>query len=285
MPSQSTKPTVRVLAPAVSRDPVSLLHRVESCMIASELKAMGYGVSVSVYKNPQALNEMHGIKLLRLSDALMVQATRELTDVGVEYAGPSAAVLEQCYDKLLAYRRAEQGGILCPATFAVVDFTDDGSPLILKPRRGSDSLGIRICRNGLVPSNRRTSDYLVQPFIEGAEVTVGLLKRTVGVPLEILRPEGKVYSFFRKNVLRTERKLIDDIELGKRIHEIAVRVAEVFEVDWAARVDFLYDRRSDRLYFLECDAAPTISKSSSFAQSLERSGLTRQDKIELLLGY
>lgn len=284
MKNQGAKPEIHVIAPALSRDPVSWAHRVEARMLARELLTMGYEATVIVYKNPQTLNGLGGIRLLRLSDELMVKATRELTTAGIKYVGPSPGVLEECYDKLFAEEQAEKSGVFCPPTFTADDSVALAPPLLLKPRRGSDSLGIKMCRDGKVPKSRTTSEYLVQPFIVGAEVTVAVLNGKVGVPVEIMRPEGKLYSFLRKNLMKTKKKELDDPELSKRIQRIAAQIAEIFAIDWAARVDFLYEKASGRIYFLECDAAPAIGVSSSFADSLRRMGVTREEQIALIVG-
>ncbi|MEE9232934.1 MAG: hypothetical protein V3U07_05725 [Nitrospirales bacterium] len=76
----------------------------------------------------------------------------------------------------------------------------------------------------------------------------------------------------------------EEPELSNRIQGIAAQVAEIFSIDWAARVDFLYDKGSGRIYFLECDAAPTIGTSSSFAGSPRRMGVTREEQIALIVG-
>ncbi len=284
MKNQGKKPKILVIAPPLSRDPVSWVHRVEAWMLARELLAMGYEATVIVYENPQTLNSSDGINLLRLSDALMVKATRELTSAGIKYAGPSPGALEESFDKLFADGQVEKFGVFCPSTFTAVDSSALEPPLLLKPRHGSDSLGIRICRDGKIPKSRRTSEYLVQPFILGADVTVAVLKGKVGTPLQVMRPERKLYSFFRKNLMKTKKTELDDPDLSNRIQELAAQVAEIFAIDWAARVDFLYEKGSGRIYFLECDAAPTIGSSSSFAESLRRMGVTREEQIALIVG-
>src|SRR5206468_3654088 len=99
-----------------------------------------------------------GIPLLRLSDPVMLGATRELTGRGVAYIGPAADVLERCYDKLEASRLAAANGIACPGEPA------PEQPVVIKPRRGSDSLGLRVLRPrpSLVPDG-----YLLQEHALG----------------------------------------------------------------------------------------------------------------------
>ncbi len=147
--------------------------------------------------------------------------------------------LEECFDKLFANGQVEKFGVFCPSTFTAVDSSALGPPLLLKPRHGSDSLGIKICRDGKIPQSRRTSEYFVQPFILGADVTVAVLEGKVGAPLQVMRPEGELYSFLRKNLMKPKKTELDDLELSNRIQGIAAQVAEIFSIDWATRVVFL----------------------------------------------
>jgi len=204
----------------------------------------------------------------------MLRATETLTRGGIPYIGPGAAVMQLCYDKLAATQRVAAAGIECPATGGL------SFPLIVKPRRGSDSLGVRILRRGPIP---RGEDWLVQEFVIGMELTVAVLHDGIGTPLRIALPEGTPYSFSRKYLLRPQRMPMTDA-LSIRVRDTAVKVAKLLGVDWAARVDFIYDRRRDRLCFLECDVAPMIGAGSAFADSLLAAGIARDQQLRLILG-
>jgi D-alanine-D-alanine ligase-like ATP-grasp enzyme len=203
----------------------------------------------------------------------MLHATEALTRAGIPYIGPGAAVMQLCYDKLAATERVAAAGIACPA-----DATS--FPMIIKPRRGSDSLGVRIARAGPIP---RSDDYLAQELVRGMELTVAVLHGTVGRPLRIALPEGALYSFARKYLLRPRREPLSDATLAKRAEDTAVRITELLQVDWAARIDFIYDPKRDRLCFLECDVAPLIGGGSAFADSLLAAGMPRAEQLRRLI--
>lgn len=203
----------------------------------------------------------------------MLRATETLTRASIPYIGPGAAVMHLCYDKLAATQRVAAAGIDCPASSLCF-------PLIVKPRRGSDSLGVRVLRRGPIPQG---DDWLVQELVIGMELTVAVLHDRIGTPLRIALPEGTPYSFSRKYLLRPQRTPLADA-LNTRVRDTAVKVAKRLGVDWAARIDFIYDRRRDRLCFLECDVAPMIGRGSAFADSLLAAGLARDQQLRLILG-
>ena len=112
-----------------------------------------------------------------------------------------------------------------------------------------------------------------------------MLHGAVGSALRIDLPEGTLYSFARKYLLRARREPLADAALAQRVRETALRIAALLGVDWAARVDFIYDRRSDRLCFLECDVAPLIGVGSAFSDSLLAAGMPRAAQLRhLILG-
>jgi D-alanine-D-alanine ligase-like ATP-grasp enzyme len=251
--------------------PLAWIHRAEARGIARELAA-----PLITWNGSPA-----GRLLLRLSDPAMLRVATELTRAGAPYWGPRPEVMEACYDKLQATRLVAGEGIDCPKTVlgnapGRLDF-----PIVAKPRRGSDSLGVRLVRKGPLPERYRSSEFLLQEYVRGAEITVGLIGGRVGRPLAIELAAGKIYSFARKYVLRPPRGLLQDLALAMRVREAAARIARLLSVNWAARVDFIADP-AGRLCFLECDVAPLVGARSAFAESLAVAGIDRAEQLRLL---
>jgi D-alanine-D-alanine ligase-like ATP-grasp enzyme len=211
----------------------------------------------------------------------MLRVASELARAGVPYLGPRPEVMAACYDKLQATRLVAGEGIDCPKTVladapARLDF-----PLILKPRRGSDSLGVRLLRKGPVPERYRAPEFLLQEYVRGSEMTVGLVGGRIGRPLAIGLAPGRLYTFARKYFLRPPRGVVQDLALAMRVREAAARIARLLSVNWAARVDFIAVP-GGRLCFLECDVAPLVGAHSAFAESLALAGIDRAEQLRLL---
>ena len=244
-------------------DPLAWIHRAEARALAREL-----GSPLVVYSSALA-----GDVLLRVSDPFMRHAVAELR---VPFFGPGRDALERCYDKYAATRIVAAIGIDVPETFLGDSATLTAGPFIVKPRWGSDSLGVRIAR--VVPASKRNAQHLVQERIVGREVTVAVFRGEVGMPLRILLPPGKPYSFSRKYLLRPARSVLVDED----VRDAARCVARALGVDWAARVDFIVEERSGRAHFLECDAAPLVGADSAFAASFSAAGVDRRRQLDWL---
>jgi len=232
------------------------IHRAEARGIAAEL-----GAPLDTYRGQGGL--------LRLSDPVMLRASQALTSAGIPYTGPGAAVMQLCYDKLAASERVAAAGIDCPVPA-------NSFPMVIKPRRGSDSIGVRIARSGPIPAG-----HIGQEWIRGMELTVAYIGGTVGAPLRIMLPEGALYTFARKYLLRPRREVVSG-SLAERVRHTALAIARLLGVDWAARVDFIYEARRDRLCFLECDVAPLVGAGSAFAESLLAGGMPRAEQLRRL---
>jgi len=273
---------VTVLRERWRAHPLAWIHRAEARALAAELARAGRAVTLALF-DEKSVSALPPGALLRLSDPVMLRAVHALERAAARYLGPSAAVMERCYDKHEAYRSAVAHGIDTPATALAGGASDVPTPRVLKPRRGSDSLGLRMLGNAEVPAARRNSDHLVQEQVRGLELTVAVLHGRAGLPIAIELPEGVPYTFARKYFSRPQRGPLADAALAARVREEALRIAAVFAVDWAARIDLIVERASGRVRFLECDVAPLVGPHSAFAESLAAGGVTRAEQLALLL--
>jgi len=262
--------------------PLAWLHRAEARAMVAELRAARRRVDVRTFVR-DAL-PAGGRILLRLSDPVMVDAARALAASGIAYCGPGATALARCYDKWAAQQTVSAAGIDCPETRLGVDGDALSRPLIVKPRRGSDSIGLRVLRAGPLPTRLRNDRTLVQAQVYGTELTVGVIDNVAGEPLRLELAEGVPYTFARKYLRRPKRTPLADRGLAARVQQTALAAATTLGVDWAARVDFIYERASGRLRFLECDAAPLIGPASAFSASLAAAGMARGEQIARVLG-
>jgi D-alanine-D-alanine ligase-like ATP-grasp enzyme len=264
--------------------PLAWIHRGEAWAFARELRATGRVVHLLTFREDATGTLPPGPLLLRVSDPVMRAAVRALARAAIPYIGPGAPVMERCYDKYEACRSAAAHGIDTPATVLAPQADALPYPMILKPRRGSDSIGLRVLRTGPIPAHARTEHHIAQEFVRGSDLTVGVLRGDVGAPLRILLPDGTPYRFWRKYLWRPGRALVEDRNLAARVRNAAQRIATLLGVDWAARIDFIHETATDRLRFLECDVAPLIGRGSSFATSLAASGIDRAEQLRRLLG-
>jgi glutathione synthase/RimK-type ligase-like ATP-grasp enzyme len=261
--------------------PLAWIHRAEARSIAAELADAG--LPARLLRFDAVTKSREDLLLLRLSDPVMLEAARALTKASIHYLGPGAAVIERCYDKLEATRIARASGIDCPETWLATDALGAVFPVVLKPRCGSDSIGVRVLRRAPLPQRFRSETHIVQRFVHGVEITVALLHGHIGRPLQILLPEGTPYSFARKYLVPARRRALEDEPVTAQVRSCAEGLARALGVDWAGRIDFIRESGSGRLMFLECDVAPLVGAASAFAASLLAGGISRRQQLRLLV--
>lgn len=245
--------------------PLAWIHRTEAAKIARELGA-------SMVDYPATTGER---ALLRLSDPVMRQVLGEIRS---PYFGPGREALERCYDKHEATRIVRAAGFDAPDTFLGDSPSLPRAPFIVKPRRGSDSLGVHIASE--VAPSKRNAEHLLQSRIIGQEVTVALFRGEVGLPFHILVPPGEIHSFSSKYLFRPGKRPMEGEEA---LRDRAGAIGKALGVDWAARVDFIIEEKTKRVMFLECDAAPLVGPDSAFAASFTAAGVDRRRQLDWLV--
>ena len=272
-----------ILCDRVRAHPLAWIHRVEARSIARELHEHGHAAKLVAF-DPSRVDAPAGEKLLlRLADPVMRIAVQTLGRAALAYCGPSSSAFERCYDKFGAASVVRELALDVPLTALADAGATPTPPVVIKPRRSSDSLGLRLIDRGPIPTRLRTREHIAQTRVRGVEISVALWGHRAGFPLQILLPRGKPYSFVRKYVWRAGREPLSHVQLAERVRTCATRIAAALGVDWAARVDFIYDAEVDRLWFLECDAAPLVGAGSAFAASFAAAGVARDAQLRMLL--
>jgi len=136
---------------------------------------------------------------------------------------------------------------------------------------------------------RFSSTVLIEEFLGGPEITVGVFERkSLGV-LEI-RPESDVFfSFSAKYSSPETRYIIPPDSVSPDVCEkallISSRICEVFQVGGAVRVDFkLKSHKSKTPYFLELNTIPGMTERSLLPKIAEWRGIRFDDFVEAILG-
>jgi len=213
--------------------------------------------------------------------------------MGVPYLGSGPLAHSIALDKVITKMVLVQHGIPTPA-FAVLEHPEAATPdlpypVIVKPKHEAVSFGIRVCHDaaelreaaGLI-FEMFGQAVLVEQFVEGREVNVGLLGNR---PVEPLPPvelvfgatgptvysyEDKTGKSGRKIELACPAPLGD--ELTREAQEIARRTFAAVGCCDCARVDMRLDA-DGKLYVLEINSLPSLGPRGSYVRAAETAGL------------
>lgn len=224
-----------------------------------------------------------------------VQGLLELLQI--PYTGSGVLASSLAMNKLVTKQVLLHHGVATPA-FAVYRAGDDRAalaaalprlPLVVKPAREGSTIGVSVVRDAaalpeaLDEALRHDDLVLVEEFVAGAEVTVGVLN---GEPLPVIQvvPKGGFYDYQSKYTPgQTEYLLPAPLPAGiiARLQEAAVRACRALACRGAARVDFIV--RGDELHCLEVNTIPGMTETSLLPKAAGAAGISFTELVLRIL--
>lgn len=185
-------------------------------------------------------------------------------------SGPRAArlAMDKIAMKLIAQRRGVRTSVA-----AILDPDDPVCPLhlpvVVKPIREGSTVGLFICRTDdeWIEAHRVSSRdgrvCMIEPFLSGRELTVGVLGDEALPLIEIIPAHG-VYDYEAKYTRHDTRYLVDPpLPAGRAetLRRDAVRLMRAIGARHLARVDFILDEAGDA-WMLELNTMPGFTDHS-----------------------
>jgi len=215
------------------------------------------------------------------------QIQKILDDLGIKYLGSGEKSSKICFDKIVTKEILKNNNILTPEWGRVTtekDLDNIVFPAVVKPNRGGSSIGVVIAKNRDDLKNLDLSEPLMtEEYIEGQELTVGILGNQALSVVEIIPNQGEWFDFKNKyNNLTQEnvppKHLSQDIQ--KQAQELALKVHQVCGCRHLSRVDMIL--KDNQLYVLEINTMPGLTEESLYPKSAKAMGLSMPKLIEQL---
>ncbi len=228
--------------------------------------------------------------------------------MGVPYVGSRCGPSWVCMDKSLTKAVCEKNGILVSEYVLVGDekelskklpaIEQLGYPVFVKPSCQGSSIGVsRVTdRAGLAGAVKTALSHdrlcLIERAIIGRELecaVMGLKKSPkASLPGEVLvSAKAGWYSYEAKylggELARTETPAKLTAELTKQIQAEAEKIFTVLECDGMARIDFLLESATGKLYLNEPNTLPGFTPISMYPQMWEASGVPYPELISKLI--
>jgi D-alanine-D-alanine ligase len=218
-----------------------------------------------------------------------LQAMCELR--GIPFTGSGSASSYLAFDKVAAKRFAAIAGVKAPRGVQLADIEAalaEYGKLIAKPARDGSSYGLIFVNAGqdlvAVRNAARTEDYLIEPFISGAEATCGVLEQPDGSltalpPIEIIPAEGGFGFDYRAKYLATSTQEICPgrfaPEIMTQLMEQALKAHKALSCSGYSRSDFIVAEKGP--IYLETNTLPGLTKASLYPKALKALGIEFAD--------
>ncbi len=156
-----------------------------------------------------------------------------------------------------------------------------GFPCVVKPCSGGSSVGTSIVNTpeeyaaALELAFRYEADVLVESYIKGRELTVGVMDGKAMPVIEII-PKSGFYDYRNKYQAGATEEIcpaqIGD-EATERVQRLAESVFGALMLDAYCRCDFLWDAASGGMYCLEANTLPGMTPTSLIPQMAAAQGM------------
>ena len=253
------------------------------------LDAVAVDITTTQFHLPEgtdlAFNVIHGTfgEDGQLQDAL--------EKLGVPYTGAGSASSKLAIHKSRAKEKFLAAGVPTARSETVslspgkVPNLTIQAPLVIKPPLEGSSVGIQIVKTqdeipaALLIAAEKYSEVLVEEFIEGMELTVGILDGAA-LPIVHIAPPGGVYDMASKYPWLSGSQGSEyfcpadlDLETTMAVQAAALAAHRSLGVEIYSRVDVLLDSQN-RPFVLEANTIPGMTETSLLPKAAAATGIS-----------
>jgi D-alanine-D-alanine ligase len=218
------------------------------------------------------------------------QLQEALENLGIPYTGAGVKSSSVAFDKNLAKGAFIAADVPTPRA-EIIDVSNGPKlpsflpPFVVKAPCQGSSVGIHIVRNladaeaAIADAAKYGSEILVEEFIDGKELTVGILNGAALPIVQITPPDG-VYDMASKYPWLSGAKGSQyqcpaelDLETTMAVQAAALAAHRALGIEVYSRVDVLLDAQN-RPYVLEANTIPGMTETSLLPKSAAASGIS-----------
>ena len=238
------------------------------------------------FKPDVIFNCLHG----RFGEDGQIQSILNYLKVPYTHSGVlTSAIL---MNKIISKKLFESIGIRTPEFFNENDFKDHvlQFPLIIKPIDGGSSYGLIKINNAksldkyLKNKKIKKSKMLIEKFIDGRELTVGILENKICGVMEVKFKE-ELYDYNNKYINIAKHIINPKLpkEIEKELIESSLKVHSYLNCNCISRIDFRYNVKTNKTYLLEVNTQPGLTKNSLLPEMAKERGISFLQLCETLL--
>jgi D-alanine-D-alanine ligase len=195
-----------------------------------------------------------------------------------------------CFNKLKSKKIVNKFKIITPS-FEIVECKNINSTLlntikkkfskfVLKPVSSGSSHGLKIIKSNkdlrvfseelrnFKKKFHKNEQFIIEKFISGRELTVSVLeKNSTPQPLEVTEivSLNKTYDYQAKYSKGYSKHFIPariSKQNYKKCLNLALKIHKIFKCKTLSRIDFIFNKKQNRIYFLEINSQPGMTALS-----------------------
>ena len=217
-----------------------------------------------------------------------------LESLGIPYTGSNILASALAMHKPTAKRLWRSHGLPTPAWQVLergraAEVTELGYPVVVKPAAEGSSVGVGIVRSpdalaAALADTFAYDDALIEEYVPGQEVTVGILGERVLGAMEVIA-KGEFHSYAVKYTPGREEFLMPaplDASTSARVHSVAWQAHTTLGCSGYSRVDTRVNPAGD-VFLIELNTLPGLMELSYLPRIAAHAGLSYEDLVEAIL--
>lgn len=218
--------------------------------------------------------------------------------LNIKYTGENTLVSSVCMNKVYTKRIWQSSNIPTADFVLLKDIHKEENkinfPLILKPISNGSSVGVSLIKNKkefeeAIKKIEKISDYFIEPYIKGKEITVGLVRENKGIytfPILGINTKNEIYDYDAKYTagkteLEVPAKIEKDIE--KKVIEICSSAYNILGCEGLCRIDAIIDE-NDKIYLMEVNTQSGMTNTSDIPAMAKSVNIKFEDIALYVLG-
>jgi D-alanine-D-alanine ligase len=249
------------------------LRSVEAQVTEIDVRGRGFQIPVGT---DLAYNMIHGT----FGEDGEIQGI--LDQLGIPYTGEGELGSRLAFDKIATKRRFDEASVP-NARWEILGLNQRPNlplPMVIKPPREGSSVGVHIVTKAedvdfaLKDCLERDSEVLVEEFIKGSELTVGIVGNTA-LPIVEIVPKVDFYSYENKYTKGNSDYFCPariDAATTAAVQKAALDAYRSLSLEVYSRVDILLDSQN-RPFVLEVNTIPGMTETSLLPKAAAAVGI------------
>lgn len=218
--------------------------------------------------------------------------------LNIKYTGENTLVSSVCMNKVYTKRIWQSSKVPTADFILLKDIYNNKNnkinfPLILKPISNGSSVGVSLIKTKkefeeAIKKIEEISDYFIEPYIKGKEITVGLVRENNGIftlPILGINTKNEIYDYDAKYTPgKTELEVPAKIDkkTEKKIIEICSLAYEVLGCEGLCRIDAIIDE-NNKVYLMEVNTQGGMTNTSDIPAMAKSVNIKFEDIVLYVL--
>lgn len=217
--------------------------------------------------------------------------------LNIKYTGENTLVSSVCMNKVYTKRIWQSSKVPTADFILLKDIVNENNkinfPLILKPISNGSSVGVSLIKTKkefeeAIKKIEEISDYFIEPYIKGKEITVGLVRENNGIftlPILGINTKNEIYDYDAKYTPgKTELEVPAKIDkkTEKKVIEICSLAYEVLGCEGLCRIDAIIDE-NNKVYLMEVNTQGGMTNTSDIPAMAKSVNIKFEDIVLYVL--